>query len=97
MIKECVKYKIDFLTTPYDLDYVDNVNRYVEAYKIGSGDITWIDIIKKIAKKNKPIFLATGACEMKDVESMMEELEISPDAKINLEQFRALIDLNHKQ
>ena len=45
------------MTSPYDLDYVDNVYKYVDAYKIGSGDINWIEIIKKIAKKK-----ATNHC-----------------------------------
>ena len=53
---ECKKNNVDFLTSPYDLDYVKSVNKYVEAYKIGSGDISWHDIIDEIAKKNKPIF-----------------------------------------
>ena len=39
------------MTAPYDLEYVDQVNKYIPAYKIGSGDITWLEIIKKIAKK----------------------------------------------
>ena len=49
--KECNKNKIDFLTSPYDLNYVDEVNKFIPAYKIGSGDITWKEIIIKIAKK----------------------------------------------
>lgn len=65
--KECDKYKIEFLTSPYDMDYVDEVDKYIKAYKIGSGDITWLDIIKKISKKNKPVILATGASTLKDV------------------------------
>lgn len=69
---ECKKNNIDFLTSPYDLDYVKSVNKYVEAYKIGSGDISWHDIIDEIAKKNKPIFLATGASDMKDVEKALK-------------------------
>ena len=48
------------MTAPYDLDYVDDVNIYISAYKIGSGDITWTEIIKKIAQKKKPVILATG-------------------------------------
>ena len=56
------------MTAPYDLDYVDDVNKYINAYKIGSGDITWTEIIKKIARKKKPVILATGASNMKDVE-----------------------------
>jgi len=65
--KTCQKYNIDFMTAPYDLDYVDEVDKYISAYKIGSGDITWIEIIQKIAKKNKVVILATGASDNKDV------------------------------
>tara|TARA_X000000950_G_scaffold289310_1_gene411825 strand:- start:5515 stop:6582 length:1068 start_codon:yes stop_codon:yes gene_type:complete len=63
---ECKKYNIDFLTAPYDLKYVDEVNKYIPAYKIGSGDITWKEIIVKIAKKNKPVLLACGASTLKE-------------------------------
>ena len=66
--KTCSKYNIDYMTAPYDLDYVDDVKKYINAYKIGSGDITWTEIIKKIARKKKPVILATGASNMKDVE-----------------------------
>ena len=68
LIKTCKKFKIDFFTSPYDLDYVDNLNKYLCAYKIGSGDITWLEIIKKISKKNKPVMIATGASDFRDVE-----------------------------
>ena len=65
--KECKKFKIDFLTSPYDLDYVNKVNKYIPAFKIGSGDISWKDALVKIAKKNKVVILATGASTFKDV------------------------------
>ena len=39
------------MTSPYDLEYVDQLNNFLPAYKIGSGDITWEDILIKIAKK----------------------------------------------
>jgi sialic acid synthase SpsE len=68
LYKECKKLGIDFFTSPYSTDLVDHVNQYVQAYKIGSGDITYTDIIKYIAKKKKPIILATGASNLKDVE-----------------------------
>ena len=65
--KECKKHNIDFLTSPYDLEYVDYVSKYIDAYKIGSGDITWMQILKKISNKNKPLILATGASTLKEV------------------------------
>ena len=64
----CDKAGIIFFTSPYDLNIVDFVDDYVPAYKIGSGDITYIEIIKKIASKNKPYILASGAASMEDVE-----------------------------
>ena len=54
--EECKRNKIDFMTAPYDLDYVDQVRKYICAYKIGSGDINWKMIINKIRKKNYPYF-----------------------------------------
>jgi len=58
---------INFLTTPYDLEAVEMFDNYLPAYKIGSGDITWIDFIDAIAKKGKPVLLATGASAQEDV------------------------------
>ena len=65
--EECKRNKIDFMTAPYDLDYVDQVRKYICAYKIGSGDINWKMIINKIRKKKIPIFLATGASSLSEV------------------------------
>ena len=71
LVKECKKYKIDFMTAIYDLDYVDSLNKYSSAFKIGSGDITWKEILTKIAKQKKPVFLATGASDIKDVDKAL--------------------------
>ena len=66
--KACDKAGITFFTSPYAPELVDAVDPYVPAYKIGSGDITWMEIIEYIAGKQKPYFLATGASTMADVE-----------------------------
>tara|TARA_B100000900_G_C20507470_1_gene686504 strand:- start:95 stop:1159 length:1065 start_codon:yes stop_codon:yes gene_type:complete len=72
--KECKKNKIHFLTSPYDLDYIEDVNKLIPAYKIGSGDITWKQALINIAKKKKPVFLATGASSLKDVISAAKKI-----------------------
>lgn len=59
---------VDFFTAPYDLEAIDFVDPYVPAFKVGSGDITWIEAIEHMARKGKPIFIATGASSMSDVE-----------------------------
>ena len=39
-------------TSPYSLELVDYVDKFIPAYKIGSGDITYLDIIKKKQRKS---------------------------------------------
>lgn len=63
----CSKAGIPFFTTPYALDVVDYMDPYVPAYKIGSGDITWLEMIERVASKQKPYFLATGAASADEV------------------------------
>lgn len=63
----CDKAKIPFFTTPYSLEVIDDLDDFVPAYKIGSGDITWRDMIEKVASQNKPYFLACGASTQDEV------------------------------
>ena len=64
----CKKKEIIFLTTPFDeqslteLDFLD-----LCAYKVASTDTTNLPFLKKIAKKNKPIFLSTGMSYLSEV------------------------------
>ncbi|WP_042142580.1 N-acetylneuraminate synthase family protein [Paucisalibacillus sp. EB02] len=68
LILEAEKAQIDFFTTPYDYNAVDQIDKYLPAYKIGSGDITWTDFIEYVAKKGKPTLLASGASNFEDVQ-----------------------------
>ena len=45
-----------FLATPYDKAAVDLLDKIgVTAFKIGSGDITWLEFLEYVASKRKPI------------------------------------------
>ncbi len=75
----CDKAKIAFFTSPYSTDLVDHIDPYVPAYKIGSGDITWVEMIEYIAGKQKPYIIASGASTMDDVHrAVSAALEINP-------------------
>ena len=67
LVETCKSAGIPFFTTPYSLEVVDYLDQYVPAYKIGSGDITWLEMIKKIASKNKPYIIASGASNFDEV------------------------------
>lgn len=64
---KCDQVGLEYFASPYDFESVDLVDPFVNVYKIGSGDITWLEIIEYIAKKGKPVMLATGASDMDDV------------------------------
>jgi sialic acid synthase SpsE len=64
----CDEVGIDYFSSPYDFDATDMLDPYVPAYKIGSGDITWPEALERIAHKNKPVLLATGASDIGEVQ-----------------------------
>ncbi len=68
LVEACDKAGIAFFTSPYAFDIVDQIDSYMPAYKIGSGDITWIEMIEYIAAKNKPYMIASGASSLADVQ-----------------------------
>jgi len=70
----CDKAGIAFLTSPYSLELVDQVDSFISAFKIGSGDITWLEIIDYIASKKKPVLLATGASNIHEVHLAMDAI-----------------------
>lgn len=69
---ECDKVGLDYFTSPYDFESVDLVDPYVELYKIGSGDASWLEIVDYVLSKGKPTLLATGACDIEDVKRLMD-------------------------
>lgn len=75
----CDKAGICFFTSPYDKALVDHIDPHVPAFKIGSGDITWLEIIEHIASKQKPTIIASGASNMDDVHrAVSAALAINP-------------------
>ncbi|MCD6475846.1 MAG: N-acetylneuraminate synthase family protein [Anaerolineaceae bacterium] len=64
----CDDAGIDYFSSPYDFDAIDMLDPYVSAYKVGSGEITWPEVLERMAKQGKPVILATGAASIGDVQ-----------------------------
>jgi len=71
----CKKADIDFFTSPYDINEIDEINNFIPAYKVGSGDITFHDIVMKMANYHKPMLIATGASNIDEVIELMTKVE----------------------
>lgn len=70
----CNKYNIDYFTAPYDLEILPYLNRFVPAWKVGSGDITWHENIISMAKTKKPILIASGASELSEIKIILKKV-----------------------
>jgi N-acetylneuraminate synthase len=67
------KRGIHFLSSPYDREAVDILDDLgVPIFKIGSGDITWHEILQYIAKKNKPIIIGSGASTIGEIDEALK-------------------------
>jgi len=72
----CKDRKIEFLSTPFDEDSADLLERIgVERFKIGSGEITNLLLLRHIAAKRKPVILSTGMSTLDDVEAALSALK----------------------
>ena len=75
LVKTCEKAKIEFMTTPYDLEAIEMFNNLVNCFKIGSGDITYLQLLKKISETKKPVILSTGASNMNEIDEAVKILD----------------------
>ncbi len=75
---------IDFFSTPFDMESVDYLEPYMEEYKISSSDISNIPLITKIAQKNLPIILSTGASTVEEIDEAIALIRESNKRKLTL-------------
>lgn len=65
----CQEKKMVFLSSPFDIESADFLNDLdVPAFKVGSGEITNIPLLKHIAQFRKPIILSTGMSYLSEVD-----------------------------
>lgn len=76
LMELCRKTKIDFLSTPFDLQSIEFLERLgVSCYKIPSGEITNFPYLVQIAKTHKPVILSTGMSTLEEVVCAVQVLK----------------------
>ncbi|OGZ62608.1 MAG: flagellar biosynthesis protein FlgA [Candidatus Staskawiczbacteria bacterium RIFCSPHIGHO2_02_FULL_34_10] len=76
LMEYCKSIGIIFSSAPYDFEAVDLLDSLgVDFFKIGSGDIAWLEILEYIAKKGKPVILATGDSTLAEVDEAVRTIE----------------------
>jgi N-acetylneuraminate synthase len=79
LMEECREVGIDYFSSPYDFGAIDFLDPYVPVYKVGSGEIDWIEALERMAGKGKPVFIATGASTIGEVQQAVHAiLKLNP-------------------
>jgi len=72
----CKKIGVTFSSSPYDFEVVDLLDEIgVDFFKIGSGEITWPEMLRYIARKNRPMILSTGDSTLAEVDEAVRIIE----------------------
>jgi N,N'-diacetyllegionaminate synthase len=74
-----------FLSTPFDEDSADELERLgVAAFKIPSGEITNLDLVRHVAHKGKPVILSTGMAYLGEVETALRTIRDTGNSEVIL-------------
>jgi N-acetylneuraminate synthase len=82
--KYCDNKDIIFLSTPHTENAIDFLEPLVPLYKIGSGDLTNLPFLEKVAQKGKPIILSTGMSTLMEVKEAVNTIINKKNKKIIL-------------
>jgi N,N'-diacetyllegionaminate synthase len=75
LLNHCREKGIQFLSTPFDLESIDLLNRLgLNIFKIPSGEITNLPYLRKMGSLNKQLILSTGMADLGEIEDALEVL-----------------------
>ncbi|WAM37241.1 N-acetylneuraminate synthase [Caldicellulosiruptor acetigenus] len=81
----CDEKGIIFISTPFDFESVDLLEKLdVPLYKVSSGDLTNLPLLKYIARFNKPVIISTGMANLGEVEMAVNTIKKCGNGNIAL-------------
>jgi N-acetylneuraminate synthase len=70
----CKEKGIQFSCTPFYLDAVNELEPYVDFYKIASYELLWDELLVACARTEKPVIISTGMANLDEIEHAVEVL-----------------------
>jgi len=85
LFQYCSKQKIQFMSSPFDLEGVDLLNSLgVESFKIPSGEITNLPYLRKIGFLKKKVIMSTGMADLGEIGNALNVLVSAGTALKNI-------------
>jgi N-acetylneuraminate synthase len=69
----CKSKRTLFLASVFDEESADQLNPYVESFKIASYEMTHVDLIRHVAQKGKPVIVSTGTANVGEIAETVQE------------------------
>jgi N,N'-diacetyllegionaminate synthase len=80
----CGELGIVFLSTPFDELSADLLEPLVPAFKLGSGEVTNLPLLRHVAAKGKPVILSTGMSDLAEVQAAVAAMRHAGDPPLVL-------------
>lgn len=97
-----------FLVTPFDEEAVDFLDPLVPAFKIASGDLTNVRLLRRVVETGKPVIVSTGFSTVAEIDWLVSQVPNdqlclmhcigaypTPPEQVHLESIRFLADRYH--
>ena len=68
----CIDNGVYYNSSIWDEDALKHLDKYLNFYKIGSGDLTALPLIQKFIDKKKPIILSTGLSDFREINNTLK-------------------------
>ena len=75
LLERCRSRGIGFSCTPFYLEAVQELEPYVDLYKIASYELLWDELLATCAKTGKPVVLSTGMATILEIQHAVDVLK----------------------
>ncbi len=80
----CLEYNIEFMSTPFSVNDVNAIDKFVNIHKLASYEINHIPMLHALAKTKKPIIISTGASTYEEIDFAIKTIKKLHNNKICL-------------
>lgn len=90
LAKICVDNGKKFMASIWSNELIEDFDKYIDVYKVGSGDLNSVSILKQLALIGKPIIISTGLSNFSEVKNSITFLR-SKNQKYNDPNFLSVL------
>lgn len=84
LAERCRAHRVEFSCTPFYLEAVQDLEPYVDFFKIASYELLWDDLLAACARTRKPVILSTGMATIPEIQHAVSVLKANGCAQPTL-------------